>query len=811
MKHQNRGQFSWRCRMSLCVDKTEIIKLRRFLYFIDNQLITSKHNKRVGFRSFMAMKSALLTFLMFWSILSVGQIGAWNAYIPKSSFLWAGELPSTYAFANKQGVILYSHEEGSVYELNKVQGLTSSKITSFECFYDEGLCMVGYDDGNIDLINEDGQVINQPAIKASNRLGDKAVYDIDLFEGKALISSGIGLLTLDFTSFDIIEHRELVFDEEIVPVYSLQVHEPYSYCLSTEGVFRLGSNPLGEEPLEFLPFDKNEEYLKDLFLYQNNVCVSYVTPEYKEDTLYQIEDGSFTELELAAGEEFRFLRNTDEFTLISVSDAVIKFDLNGTRLEHIFTYGPVGMNSNEVFVSRTGQIVIADEAHGGVITSFENQFNSTFIQSSSPKRNQISQLSFVENRLFALPGGNQFTFNVPYMHSLTENEWTSQLLYPNGLTGTTNPVDVEFCNDILYVASDGSGVISMTTELETTDLLNDANSALEDIDTGSYSYIGVTDMTTDGSNLWLLNSKSEQPLKVLHKNGEWSTMAIPGFTKPITRQILRLTSGIIVINLAQQGLVFYDYNDTPKNLDDDRFVNINSSPSAGALPNDNVQCIAEDNDGELWIGTDEGIGVMYSPENVFSGSENVQQILVNQDGYFGHLFESDIVTAIEVDGGNRKWVSTQGGGVFLISADGTEQLEHFSATTSPLLSNQITDIAIHPKTGEVFFASEEGLHSYTSDATQSEAALEDIKVFPNPVKPSYEGVVSIDGLTDGSYVRITDVSGNVITETTSLGGRATWDVKTVFGDRVPSGVYLVFVATAEGTGGEVGKVLVLGK
>ena len=156
-------------------------------------------------------------------------------------------------------------------------------------------------------------------------------------------------------------------------------------------------------------------------------------------------------------------------------------------------------------------------------------------------------------------------------------------------------------------------------------------------------------------------------------------------------------------------------------------------------------------------------------------------------------------------------MSTQGGGVFLISADGTQQLQQFTASTSPLLSNQITDISIHPKTGEVFFASEEGLHSYTSDATQSEATLEDIKIFPNPVKASYEGVVSIDGLTDGSYVRITDVGGNVITESTSLGGRATWDVKTAFGDRVPSGVYLVFVATAEGTGGEIGKVLVLGQ
>ena len=173
------------------------------------------------------------------------------------------------------------------------------------------------------------------------------------------------------------------------------------------------------------------------------------------------------------------------------------------------------------------------------------------------------------------------------------------------------------------------------------------------------------------------------------------------------------------------------------------------------------------------------------------------------------MFETETVEAIAVDGANRKWVGTGSSGLFLISADGADQIHNFTTANSPLLDNKVSDLAIHPVSGEVFVASEKGLISYRSEATEPEPALEQLGVFPNPVKPGYSGLITIKNLTSNSYVRITDNVGNLIFETTSLGGQATWDGRNKQGVNVPSGVYLVFAATREGTGGQTSKVIIL--
>ncbi len=249
------------------------------------------------------------------------------------------------------------------------------------------------------------------------------------------------------------------------------------------------------------------------------------------------------------------------------------------------------------------------------------------------------------------------------------------------------------------------------------------------------------------------------------------------------------------------------------NLDDDsddRTRLMRAQLGAGDLPSDEVLCIEEDLDGEIWVGTDAGIAVFYSPFDALEENfSDARKILVEQDGVFQFLLEGQLVSAIAVDGANRKWLGTVDAGLFLMSEDGTEEIARFTTENSPLLSNNIRDIEIDPKTGEVFIATQEGIVSYISDATAGNGTNECTKVYPNPVRENYSGPISITGLKRDSEVRVTDVRGNLIFKSVSNGGTAIWDGTNTNGARVATGVYFALSSDTEGESTCVSKILVI--
>jgi hypothetical protein len=209
--------------------------------------------------------------------------------------------------------------------------------------------------------------------------------------------------------------------------------------------------------------------------------------------------------------------------------------------------------------------------------------------------------------------------------------------------------------------------------------------------------------------------------------------------------------------------------------------------------------VAEDLEGQVWVGTSKGIAVFYTPTAIFdAGGSDAQQILIEQDGNIQVLLETESVSAIVVDGANRKWLGTQTGGVYLVSADGRTQIHRFTEENSPLPSNNITSIAIDELTGEVFFGTDRGIISYRSDAIDGSETAECAKVFPNPVRETYTGPIAIDGLVRDSEVKISDMAGNLVYRTTSLGGQAIWNGNDMSGNRVATGVYIVFASDPTG-------------
>ncbi len=223
---------------------------------------------------------------------------------------------------------------------------------------------------------------------------------------------------------------------------------------------------------------------------------------------------------------------------------------------------------------------------------------------------------------------------------------------------------------------------------------------------------------------------------------------------------------------------------------------IGTDKGFGNLPSSNVRSLALDRDGQIWVGTDRGVVVFDNPPAVFSGK--------NFDAYTPvferrRLLGNETVTSIAVDGGNRKWMGTRNG-IFLFSPDGTELVSNFNERNSPLPTSEISYITAEPNTGEVYIRTPKGMISYRGTATEAGLKQDEnaVKIFPNPVRPDFEGQIGIEGLVENAFVKITDIAGNLVYETRASGGTAVWNGRKLSGERVETGIYLIFSGNAKG-------------
>jgi ligand-binding sensor domain-containing protein len=276
-----------------------------------------------------------------------------------------------------------------------------------------------------------------------------------------------------------------------------------------------------------------------------------------------------------------------------------------------------------------------------------------------------------------------------------------------------------------------------------------------------------------------------------------------GFSASPTGEIIVTKSSIKWAVLPDEGLFAFKIKGAAANISVDQYRKVavkslfSNASTTLVSQFSGISAIAEDQSNQLWVGTNTGVVVYSNPDKVFDPGEfyGIQPSLDDTDGLFKPILAKEKITAIAVDGGNRKWIGTARSGVFLFSGLGDHLLLHFDSNNSPLPSDQILSIAIIPKSGEVFFATDRGLVSFVSDATAGRKSFDTAYAWPNPVRETFSGNVTIDGLADETDVRITDVAGNLVYRTSSLGGRAVWNAKNNAGNRVATGVYLIFCSS----------------
>lgn len=329
-------------------------------------------------------------------------------------------------------------------------------------------------------------------------------------------------------------------------------------------------------------------------------------------------------------------------------------------------------------------------------------------------------------------------------------------------------------------------------------------------------------MVDEEGNLWVLNTGANaHPINIMTPQGQWYGLDI----RPSGGSALHLETPweITVDNRntnykwlidqrSSTGVILLDDGGTPIDGSDDRSMKRNTFLDTDniQLRPENIFCLAQDLDGDIWIGTPSGIIVIPSSVDFFTSNACMRIKIPRNDGtnLADYLLGTERINAIVVDGANRKWIGTETSGIYLMSADGLTTLAHFTTENSVLPSNTILSIAIHPQTGEVFVGTGSGIASYRSDAAEAHDDLEEVYAFPNPVRPHYQGVITITGLMENTTVNIIDAGGNLVCKTRSNGGIAVWDGKNFRGERVGSGVYTA-LCNAEGKNHTAVKILVM--
>jgi hypothetical protein len=446
-----------------------------------------------------------------------------------------------------------------------------------------------------------------------------------------------------------------------------------------------------------------------------------------------------------------------------------------------------------VVEDETGRLWIADGAKG-LLSNSLGAFNRYV--PNGPSNEQPTTLKYNNKVIYALGGGYSASFtptkNSGYIDQFIQGVWSTQNSSLRDLT------DISFNNDQRYVTSFGYGVEERSAETSL-QVFDNTNSPLINVNPSEQS-IYITAIAKTEAGHWIANYGASQPLHFLSNQNNWQSFSFANVASryPVDLMTDNYNNLWSILNPEQGGgiLVFNKEKNTTNYL--------SSASGSGGLPTNSVYSIVLDRDGVVWVGTSEGVVYFPDPSSVFGNGVNAVRPII--EGRF--LLRDEKITAIAVDGGNRKWLGTERG-VWLFSPTGEKLIHNFTEENSLLLSNKILDIAINDESGEVFFATDQGLVSFRADATESDYEFHNVRIFPNPVTPDFSGTVGISGLATDAVVKITDITGKLIWEGNAQGGTASWNIRNHSGQRAATGVYLVFSASVDGAESIVGKIAVV--
>jgi hypothetical protein len=744
-------------------------------------------------------------------------IGQWRSYLSHQRAKSVTQSREKVIIGTDYALMYIDKEDNTIEYQSKIEGLSDAgmQLVKYNKFSD--ILLVVYDNSNIDLIYKDGSIKNlRDILDNLNIIGDKTVYDAYIQDAKmAYLACGFGILKLDmskgefvFTTFTTGKTRGITLWNDVL------------YAATEQGVYSFPSKDNKLNPADFSnwkPF--NIKPTKDS-VFRSRVVNVFQNKLYYDvnDSLFVFDGTKHRKLQYWARSYYSFLSSEGKNLLIG-SWKVQPGDYNWggkvfylndkDELKEMWSYDGCIVDPYYGIEEENGKIWLADVERG--IKTFANTATACkLLVSNSPFTNNVQQMELDKGNIWVASGGytpaGSYNESPEGFYHYIDGKWgvtnrTNDDIMQNGYLYTIHSITSLAINEATnkrFVGSFWGGLLEADEKGKVIKHYTSKNSTLQ-------TAIGDNDATRVGGiafdkkgTLWVSNNSAPRPFSALTTDGKWHVMGSDYPNAQIYRVFIDPVTNYkwFVIGKGNPSIIVYDEGKNIDDESDDRSIVLNTTNTQ--LPGSRVNWIAPDLDGKMWVATDDGViwfacgASIFDKEtksNICNGSLPTTVV----DGIPEYLLKYNNVTTIAVDGANRKWFGTSSG-LFIQSPDGKTQIAYFDKNNSPLFDNNIIDIAINNKTGEVFIATNKGIQSFKTEALLGSDVHGEVIVYPNPIRPEYDGLIAIKGLAQDANVKITDVNGRLVYETTALGGQAVWDGKDYNGNKVQTGVYLVFSA-----------------
>lgn len=688
-------------------------------------------------------------------------LGQWREHFPYRQAVALAAGGGHVYCATPYSLFSVSVDDHALTRYSKVNGLHDAGIAAIGFHESTQSLVIAYENSNLDILRQEN-IINIPDILLQPVPGDKRIRHITFHGFHAYLSTGIGIIALN------LEKQEITDTYTPGSVYAAAAYDGYLYAATSTGMRRgplQGSNLADPASWEPVAQGLSAGAVTGLALAGTQLACL------QRDTVYTWQQDHWQ----------RLYENGQPVKRITASGGVL-FAVQADRVMELLPETNTFLNNAipaPADVLMTGINSWFADAQNGLVEYDGSYRNFT---PNAPRGIVTGEMAVIDGSLWAAAGSVtanwQGTGNTNGLYEFTQEEWKDHI-FPDSLPDIITVAGVE---GTVYAGSFGGGLAAVGAQ---STVYKPSPPNL------------ISGLAGDkAGNLWISAFGSANNLLVKKKDNSWQSFHIPIFhlSNAVSQILVDDADQKWIVSPRNNGVFVFNHGGSLEQTADDKWKLYETGAGRGNLPSADVRCVAKDKKGWIWIGTARGVAVVQCPREQCDAYLPV----VRQDNFAGYLFQNEQVNTIAVDGADQKWVGTQNG-AWLVSADGEKIIRHFNTGNSPLSSNIVHRIMVHPVSGEVFFATAAGLLSWRGTATEgTETQGSDALVFPNPVPSGYEGTIAIRGLVQNAYVKITDVTGKLVFQTRAQGGQAVWSGRDYTGHRPQSGVYLVFASDETG-------------
>ena len=727
---------------------------------------------------------------------SLPPIGQWQEHLPYNSAIDIADGGSKVYCATPYSLFSVNNNN-EIERYSKVTGLSETGVSAI-CFDNNAeKLLIAYSNSNLDILFKN-KTYNIPDIMRSSIIGNKTIYNIYAANNLFYLSTGLGVIVVNANRYEIKDTWFIGTGGHPVKVNGFTIDNTFYYAATEEGLKKCAINVANPADVTNWQLVSGANGLasgacQNVLNIQNKVVVQ------KQDSLF-VQNGNSWSLFYYDG--WPIINTNLAENKITVcqrqNNGIAKVTIlneDGSVFRSIANIGAVSFPRKAILKNNEPWIADQYACLSHILSSSYRQY-----MPNSPENISSGEMIVYNKTLYATAGAVNDNWNYQYngdgVFEYQSGTWTNINRYKYAAIDSLLDyitIAIDKRDETAWAGSYGGGLLHIKSGLA----FEIFKQNFLGVTVGDPTSYRVAGLAFDGeNNLWISNFGAAQPLRVRKADGSWKSFSLPYTLREnaLSQIIVDNNNFKWIVSPLGNGLICLDHGASIDNTGDDRWRKLSIGAGNGNLPSGEVLCVAKDKSGFIWVGTSDGIGVFQCPESTFSNPVCDAVWPIVQNGNFaGYLFKGQSVNSIAVDGADRKWVATNNG-VFLISADGEKIIYQFSEENSPLLSNVVKKLAIDGSNGEVYFATQKGICSFRSTATEGGEKNEEVLVFPNPVPPGFAGSIAIRGWVNNATVKITELDGRLVYQTRALGGQEIWDGRNYRGQKISSGIYLVLVS-----------------